>query len=303
MAGNSVQPIGSGDLWAIARRQHGAVARQQLLNCGYTRHAIDHRIDRGRLHPIFPQVFAVGRPTLTRRGRWMAAVLSCGDGSALSHHDAAALLGIRESRLGPIHVSIPLPRRLGERAGIVIHRRRGLGEWIDEHDGIPVTAPLLTLIDIAVDLSRRELEAAINEADALDRVHVDELRRALDRADARPGVAALRQLIDRRTFRLTDSELERRFLPIAREAGLPPPETQVHVNGWRVDFFWPGLGLVVETDSLRYHRTPAQQDRDRRRDQAHLAAGLTPLRFTHAQIRFERGYVRAVLERIAAVSR
>jgi len=47
----------------------------------------------------------------------------------------------------------------------------------------------------------------------------------------------------------------------------------------------PELGLVVETDGLRYHRTPAQQARDRRRDQLHTAAGLTTLRFTHAQVR------------------
>ena len=68
------------------------------------------------------------------------------------------------------------------------------------------------------------------------------------------------------------------------------------MEGFSVDFFWPDLGLVIETDGLRYHRTPAQQARDRLRDQAHTAAGLTPLRFTHAQIRFEREYVIATVE-------
>ena len=72
------------------------------------------------------------------------------------------------------------------------------------------------------------------------------------------------------------------------------------VNGFRADFFWPELGLVVETDGLRYHRTPAQQARDRRRDQVHTAAGLTTLRFTHAQIRFEAAEVREVLLQVAA---
>ncbi len=67
----------------------------------------------------------------------------------------------------------------------------------------------------------------------------------------------------------------------------------------RTDFYWPDLGLVVETDGLRYHRTPAQQAKDRRRDQAHTAAGLTPLRFTHGQIAFEPAYVRATLEEVA----
>jgi very-short-patch-repair endonuclease len=50
---------------------------------------------------------------------------------------------------------------------------------------------------------------------------------------------------------------------------LPPPKTGVRLNGFKVDFFWPDHGLVVETDGRRYHRTPAQQGRDRRRDQAH----------------------------------
>jgi very-short-patch-repair endonuclease len=80
-------------------------------------------------------------------------------------------------------------------------------------------------------------------------------------------------------------------------AGLPLPLTGKRVNGFKVDFLWPDLGLVVETDGLRYHRTPAQQDRDKRRDQTHTAVGLTPLRFSHAQIRFERQYVEEVLHR------
>ena len=63
--------------------------------------------------------------------------------------------------------------------------------------------------------------------------------------------------------------------------------TKRRVNGFRVDFSRLELGLVVETDGLRYHRTPAQQAKDRLRDQRHAAAGLTPLRFTHAQVAFE----------------
>ncbi len=120
-----------------------------------------------------------------------------------------------------------------------------------------------------------------------------------ERAGAR-GAAVLRRLLDRRTFRLTDSELEREFMRLVRRAGLPRPETGVRLNGFKVDFFWPALGLVVETDGLRYHRTPSQQARDRRRDQVHARAGLTPLRFTHAQVRFEPGGVACTLTDVAA---
>ena len=72
------------------------------------------------------------------------------------------------------------------------------------------------------------------------------------------------------------------------------------VNGFKVDFYWPELGLVVETDGLRYHRTPAEQARDRLRDQAHTAAGLTPLRFTHEQVRYEPEHVLKILAQTAS---
>ena len=156
-----------------------------------------------------------------------------------------------------------------------------------------------TLIDLAARLPRNQVEAAISEADKLDHIGPDRLREALHDVGRRRGVGPLRTVLDRRTFVLTDSELERRFLPLARRAGLPKPQTRVYVNGFRVDFFWPDLGLVVETDGLRYHRTAAQQTRDRRRDQAHTMAGFTPIRFTHAQVRYEPDHVMDVLAAVA----
>jgi very-short-patch-repair endonuclease len=164
---------------------------------------------------------------------------------------------------------------------------------------IPVTSPACTLIDLAAGLDRHRLEAAINEADQHDLIDPEALRSALDDVAPRPGTATLRRTLDRRTFTLTDSELERRFLPLARRAGLPVPRTGAMVNGFRVDFHWPELGLVVETDGLRYHRTPAQQARDRLRDQVHTAAGMTPLRFTRAQVTFDPGHVEVTLAEVA----
>jgi hypothetical protein len=182
----------------------------------------------------------------------------------------------------------------------VVHRRPTLpSAEVTEHQGIPVTTPVCTLIDLATRLGQKELEGAINEADKRDLVHPDELSSALGKVRPRPGVRLLRGVLERPTFTLTDSDLERRFLPIARRAGLDPPLTGQYVNGFKVDFYWPDLGLIVETDGLRYHRTPAQQARDRLRDQAHAAAGFTPLRFTRAQVRFESDHVGATLAAVA----
>jgi very-short-patch-repair endonuclease len=290
-------PVGSP--WALTASQHGVVARRQLLKLGLGSEAISHRIRTGRLHPVRRGVYAVGRRQLTRQGRWMAAVLSCGAEAALSHDSAAVVWEILPAERLGIEVSVPTPRD-PRRPGIVVHRRRCLRpEDITVRNGIPLTTPLCTLVDIAGTLTSDRLEAAINEADKHDLIDPEALRSALDAVRARPGLKRLRATLDRSTFVMTDTELERRFLPIARRAGLPRPQTQRYVNGFRVDFYWPELGLVVETDGLRYHRTPAEQSRDRLRDQAHTAAGLTCLRFTNGQVRSRPGHVEETLSAVA----
>jgi very-short-patch-repair endonuclease len=283
-------------LWELTRRQHGVVTRRQLLDLGLKPDAVKHRVAKGRLHPVARGVYVVGRPELTLRGRFMAAVLGSGRCAALSGESAAALWGIRRWAPGAIEVSAP---NGGASRGMAVRRRLLRADDLTTRDGIAVTTPVCTLIDLAARLSRDQLEAAINAADVHDLVSPDGLRAVLENAPPRRGVAALRRALDLRTFTLTRSALERRFLPIARAVGLPKPETAVMVNGFEVDFFWPDLKLVVETDGLRYHRTPAEQARDRRRDQAHMAAGLTQLRFTHEQVRFERAYVKSTLAAVA----
>jgi very-short-patch-repair endonuclease len=279
-------------------RQHGVLTRNQLLAFGYSPYAIRHRVSTGPLHRVRPGVYAVGRPRLSRHGYWMAAVLSCGRGAVLSHESAAALWEIRSLESPRVEVSVPsnVTRRP---TGIVVHRRAVLAatDVTRRHD-IPVTTPICTLIDLAAKLDRDQLEAAINDADKHDLTDPGQLRSAIAQLGRRPGVKALRETLDRRTFTLTDSELERRFRLLVREARLPTPETGCRVNGFKVDFYWPELKLVVETDGLRYHRTPAQQARDRVRDQAHTAAGLTQLRFTRAQVRFEPGHVKSTLSAV-----
>jgi len=285
-------------VWALVRAQHGVITRRQLIALGFDDDAIKHRLRSGRLHRIHAGVYAVGRPDLTRHGHWMAAVLAGGTGAGLSHRDATALYEVLPPRLGPIHISVP---RSGgrRRAGIRPHRRPWLTEdHITTHRGIPVTGIVLTLVDISATEPLGRLTQAVNEADKRDLVDPDTLRSELDAFAGHPGVKTLRALLDEASFVLTDSELEDRFLPIARRAGLPVPHKRT-VNAHKVDFHFPELALVVECDGLRYHRTQLQQAADLRRDQAHLAAGLLPLRFSHGQIRHEPGYVEQTLRRAA----
>lgn len=299
MAGSkSKADVRSARAWALAGRQHGMVTRRDLLALGFSPMAIEHRIAKGRLHLVARGVYAVGWPRLTRERRWVAAVLACGKGATLSHRSAAALWGIGDEGH---RIDISVRRRcLHRRAGVRARCRPSLPEEdVVEHDGIPVTRPARTLLDLATELAAPALERAVNEADKHDLIDPEALRVAVDAFSGEPGVRPLRALLDRHAFRLSDSDLERLFRPIAAAAGLPAPLTKADVNGFEVDFFWPDLGLVVETDGLRYHRTASAQARDRLRDQTHTTTGLTPLRFTHRQVKYERPYVQKVLRATA----
>ncbi|MGH2938475.1 MAG: DUF559 domain-containing protein [Solirubrobacterales bacterium] len=282
----------------MARRQHGVVTRSDLEGLGFSEEAIEHRLATGRLHLVSPGVYAVGRPDLTPHGRWMAAVLACGVGAVLSHRSAAELWGIGYEKRGRIDVSIRRKSKI-TRKGIKVRARPSLGaNVVVQRFGIPVTYPIQTLIDLATELKPLRLERAVNEADKLDLVDPETLRSALDGYVGMPGVPTLRTMLDRHTFRLSDSDLEILFRPLAIAAGFPVPLTKHWILGYETDFFFPDHDLIVETDGLRYHRTAAQQARMVKRDQKHVAAGFRVLRFTHWQIAHAADEVTEVLRQL-----
>jgi len=286
--------------WQLAGRQHGVVTRGQLLELGFSKSGIEHRVARGRLYVVAHGVYAVGWPKLTPKRAWMAAVLGCGEGALLSHSSAAALWEIGFERGEVVDVSVTRRAEL-KRPGLHVRGRPSLrAESVTSHDGIPVTTPVQTLIDLSTELAPIGVERAVNEADKRNLVDPETLRAELDRYSGEPGVKPLRAILDKRTFRLSDSDLEILFRPLAMEAGLPHLLSKEIVNGFEVDFFFPDLGLIVESDGLRYHRTPSTQTRDARRDRAHTLAGMTPLRFTHYEIKYEPARVRSELRRIAS---
>lgn len=250
-----------------------------------------------------PGVYAVGWPQLTRERRWMTAVLAGGEGTALSHHSAASLWGFGTEKPGTTDISVTRHTKLS-RAGIRVRSRPALSAVeIVARQCIPVTDIVRTLIDFAAESGLAVVERAVNEADKRNLITPDVLRLRLVDHTGEAGVRPLRQLLDKYTFRLSDSNLEVLFRPIAEAAGLPVPLTKQIVNGFEVDFFWADLGLVVETDGLRYHRTPSTQARDARRDRAHILAGMTPLRFTHYEIKHEGHRVQGVLKCAAQLLR
>jgi predicted transcriptional regulator of viral defense system len=139
--------------WELAGRQHGIVARRQLLALGFNAREIEHRLGRGRLHLVMRGVYAVGWPELTPKRRWMAAVLVCGEGALLSHRSAAALWEIGPERRGVVDVSVMRRAEL-KRRGLHVRGRPSLRvEGVTSRDGVPVTTPVQTLIDLATELA------------------------------------------------------------------------------------------------------------------------------------------------------
>jgi very-short-patch-repair endonuclease len=228
----------------------------------------------------------------------MAAVLVCGVGAALSHRSAAELWGIGKEERGRIDLTVRRECRI-RRTGLKVRARASLPEQsVVRRFGIPVTTPTQTLVDLATELKPLRLERAVNQADVHDLVDPETLRRSLDAYVGMPGARTLRTMLDRHTFRLSDSDLEIYFRPLALAAGFPVPLTKQWVLGYEVDFHFPDHGLIVETDGLRYHRTPSQQARMVKRDQTHTSHGFRVLRFTHWQVAHAPNEVAEVLGRV-----
>jgi very-short-patch-repair endonuclease len=264
---------------AAAAAQHGVLTHAQLVALGVLPDAIVHRVARGKLHRLYRGVYAVGRPQLNRHGEQKAALLACSPGSTLSHS-----AGLEYWRAGPrapqLEITICPPRRV-RHPRLRIHRSR-------------------TLVDMAPRWHHGELDDTIERMSQMNLRSPEQLLNQLNSRPTIPGSAMVHKALTHWILSLTDTQLEQRFLPIAKRAGLPQPLRQQRVNGHRVDFYFPDLGLVVEADSLRYHRTAARQTADARRDQAHLAAGQTPVRFSHAQITYEADHVERTLRQIAS---
>jgi very-short-patch-repair endonuclease len=253
---------------ALAARQHGIVTTAQLLDAGVGRRVIARRVEAGWLVPLHRGVFQVG-PTLGRWGREMAAILACGDGTALSHQSAGAVWGFAQ-RASEVHVTAPTRRR--SRPGLRVHRTASLDAVV--HNGLPLTTAAQTLRDLRRTLTSHELDRAQEQAHVLGLVIPDD---------------------DDRFPEFTRSEGERRLKALCKAAGLPLPRMNARVAGWEVDAFWPAQRLVVEIDGYKYHRTRRRFEDDRRKDAALQVAGCTVVRITYRRLRDEPYAVSAQL--------
>lgn len=259
----------------IARRQHGVVTVAQLSGAGVSPSGLRRRVVAGRLHPVYRGVYAVGHRGLSNEGRWLAAVVACGEGAVLSHRSAAELWRVLPVSAGPVHVTVPGTGGRARRRGLLLHRAPSLIPTEGTHrNGVAVTTPARTLSDL-----RRTERAAV-------------YRRA-----ARQAAFLGLELGDEGEASHERSELERRMLWVCRRYHLPLPEVNVPIGPFTVDFLWRDQRLVVETDGWEGHRGRQAFEDDRARDAYLRLHGYEVLRFTWRQLWKDPKSVVAVLRR------
>ena len=250
----------------LASRQHGIVTREQLLEAGFGRGVIQRRIDSGHLIPVHPGVYLVGHMAVAPLAYETAALLACRPRALLSDATAARLLRLPAPEDGLMHVTV-VGRTRPSLRGVRIHSINRI-DPVDErrHEGLPLTAPALTLLDLAGSRGEAQLEEALNEARAQRIVSDFELAGVLERHPKRKGARALRALLAREKGpKITRSVAERRALRAMRKAGLEPDASDYPIGPYRVDFWFEAERVAVEVDGYRYHATPKRFVADRRR--------------------------------------
>ncbi len=290
----------------FADRQHGNITLPQLQLLGLGRSGVSRRAKNGRLYRVHRGVYAVGRPHLTQRGHWMAAVLACGPKAVLSHRSAAALHGIRQDNRAKIDVCVPSPSARS-RPTIDVHTSLTLeAADITVVDSIPCTTVARTLVDLGDVVSPRAVEQAVDQAEVLrvfDGKAVDE---ALAHAGPRRGVGILRGVLaGYKQPTLTRRQLEERFLAICRNASVPSPAVNAWITladgvAYQADFLWRAERFIAETDGRDVHTTRKAFEHDRLRDQRLTLAGYTVVRFTWRQVVDQPGSVAEALRTLLA---
>jgi very-short-patch-repair endonuclease len=273
---------------ALAERQHGVVARWQLAGRGIGRGVIEARLRRGSLHLVHRGVYAVGHARLDRWGRWMAAVLACGEDAVLSHRSAGRCWGLlRGSDNAGVDVSRPRGHR--RRVGILTHRANLPADERTVVDGVPVTTVPRTIFDIAALGNRREAERTLHEAEVqglTDRLSLPDL---LVRYPGYPGAPLLRELLGIGSGGgATINDFEAVFADLVDRHQLPRPrfnpDLLVRGRHLRPDCVWDERRVIVELDGRAVHGTRRAFESDRERDRILAAEGWRVLRITWRQL-------------------
>ncbi len=278
---------------ALFRVHHGVASRAQLIARGVHRDAITRALAKGSLVAVLHGVYRSGSAPPTTDQEVMAACLAV-DGAVASHRTAARLLGFQGFERATVEVSATT----GARAeGVTVHRVKALAlDDVMKIRGIPVTREARTLFDLADVLPERLVAAALDDAVRRKQVRLGLLARMLaERPPRRRGTRVMRALLRERAPEdaRAVSELETRFLRLARRAGLPPGLINVDLHDERGGFIarpdvqYPDRRIAVFLDGHAFHSARPAFEKDRRQANALGARGWTVLRFTWGRVETE----------------
>jgi very-short-patch-repair endonuclease len=304
-------------LQGLTHRQHGVVTRTQLAEAGLSRARTDNLLRSGRLVRLHPGVYRCSLCESTPWTRASAAALSAtaAHGSphesdrvtvAVSHRMAAVLRSYLSSDVAagrPVDVTGRPVRRT---RGVRVHLRLlGAGD-AELLKGVPVTSPARTILDLAGDVTQRDLEQTLAAAEKRLRHIRRDLAEHLVACPRYPGSGVLRRLLAALAATGTAplylrSRAEEVAWELILTLGLPKPLANHRVLGIEVDFHWPELRLVLEVDGFEFHGDLEAFHRDRERDRALALAGYQVLRFTWRQLDEEKVRTAAALS--AAIAR
>jgi very-short-patch-repair endonuclease len=286
----------------LAARHFGVVARWELLAAGVTASQIDWRLKTGRLREIHRGVYLVGAvaPPLAYE---QAALLAFRNEGRLSHWTAASVwcLSWRPGEPLPSPPSVPVwvtlpPGRGARRPGIKLHRANLDRRDIRKRQGLAVTSPPRTILDMAALLDKEDLEGLVAEAHFRRLASKSELRDHLARHFRKRGTAKLRSVLSLPGGpQRTRSRPERWMLRLLREARITGFKMNTKIHGFEVDVLWPEVRFAIEIDGWDAHSGRTAFERDHLKRATLTAHGITVMPVTGRQI---RGDPRGVMDRI-----
>lgn len=291
-----------------SEEQFGVFTRAHARAAGLSSDQIRNRLANGRWQMVHRQVFRIAGTPLLWQGEILAACWAGGFRAAASHRSAAALWELPGGRRDLVEITCPRWRR-GRHEGLVVHETTTL-EWLDltHCEGIPITTPERTLLDLGAVCSPRVVDMALDAALRKELVDARIIRAVLGRVGrrGRNGTGVLRRLIDERApdRRAAESPAETRLLQVLRAHGLPEPELQYEI--WdgrrfvaRVDAAYPQWRIAIEYESYQEHTGKLALVRDNARRNEIVAVGWHPVGATARDLNDTGHRLCAAIRRIA----
>lgn len=256
------------------------MTRVQLEAAGFGRGTIEARIEAQWLFRVHRGVYAVGHIPTSPLDRARGALLAVGPRSALFAKSAAAFWGLYAGWSSPIQIVSPVRHRLPT---VQTHLcSMLLGRDILVRDGIAVTRPARTLLDIAPRTYTKTLHRFHNELRMRRLIDNEQLIDVAARNPRHPGAKRLLALAGASEGEAKRSPFEIDWQEFGAKYDLPPHEINVDVAGKRVDVLFTPDRLVVELDGWGKHGTRHSFEEDRDRDSGILAdTGIPTMRITY----------------------